>query len=282
MSDEALQAAPVASQPTKRGGFSRVAAWAFDLDGTLILGHQALPGAVDLIAALDRAQVPFLYATNNSSKSKAQYLSELRACGLVAREETVLTSNDVALQTLKSQRHRRVLALCTPAVADEYRRHGLELVDLDATSAPDAVLLTFDTTISYPKLRAATRWIRAGVPFYATNPDLLCPTPDGPIPDCGSFAALLLASTEMLPTVVGKPNGPMAAAICDRLGLPPSSIAFVGDRLYTDVRMANEHRFLSVLTLTGEAGLAGLSESEYRPDVVVADMLELSTHLEGL
>ena len=261
-----------ATPPDER--VAAVAGLAFDLDGTVYLGSQLLPGAGSLLAALATAGLPFLFATNNSSKSAEEYLVRLRAMGLPAERERLLTSNDVAIARLREAGLQRPYLVATPAVVEEYRSQGIDAAE-DDTDVPDCVLLTFDTTLTYAKLRRASDLVRAGLPYLATHPDTVCPTPDGPIPDCGAFIALLAEATGAHPEVLGKPKASMAAAIEARLGLPTQRIAFVGDRLYTDVRMAVEHGFVAILTLTGEAQRTDLPSSPHRPDVVVESLADL-------
>jgi 4-nitrophenyl phosphatase len=257
----------------------RVAAVAFDLDGTVYLSSELLPGARELIDALASAGVPYLFATNNSSKTGEQYVAHLRSLGLRVTRREVLTSNDVAVAYLRGASLGRPYLVATPEVEAEYRAEGIE----PAADHPDSVLLTFDTTLTYEKLRRASDLIRAGLPYLATHPDLVCPTPTGPIPDCGAFVALLHAATGARPTVLGKPESTMALAIRARLGVAESPgegpAAFVGDRLYTDVRMANDHGFLAVLTLTGEATRDDLLASPHVPDLVVEDLTVLHQYL---
>jgi HAD superfamily hydrolase (TIGR01450 family) len=251
-------------------------ALAFDLDGTIYLGSQLLPGALELLAALTASDVPYLFATNNSSKTVEQYVRHLRSLGIPAAREHVVTSNDVAIDFLRGEGWLRPYLVATPEVTLEYERNGLLPTDGD----PDCVLLTFDTTLTYDKLRVATRLIQGGLPYFATHPDRVCPTPDGPIPDCGTFIELLEAPTGRRPQVLGKPERFMAQTISRRLATPPDEIAFVGDRLYTDVRMANEHGFTAILTLTGEARREDARSSAFVPDLIVETLEALHDHLE--
>ena len=262
------------------GHLAAVTGLAFDLDGTVYLGERLLPGSLDLLDALASAGLPFLFATNNSSKSAEEYLERLRAMGLPAERERLLTSNDVAIARLRELGLQRPYLVATPSVVAAYRGHGIDPAETDA-DAPDCVLLTFDTTLTYAKLRRASDLIRAGLPYLATHPDTVCPTPEGPIPDCGAFIALLAEATGARPEVLGKPHPPMAAAIEARLGLPAHRIAFVGDRLYTDVRMAVEQGFVAVLTLTGEAQRTDLATSPHQPHVIVASLAELHVLLRS-
>jgi len=254
-----------------------IAGLAFDLDGTVFLGARLLPGAAALIAALADAGVPYLFATNNSSATGVGYVRRLSALGLPVTRAAVLTSNDVTVGHLRESGLLRPYLVATREVREEYRAAGLD----PATEDPDALVLTFDTSLTYAKLRRAAGLIRAGLPYLATHPDLVCPTPTGPIPDCGAFAALLFEATGRRPLVLGKPERPMAAAIRARLGRAPEAIAFVGDRLYTDVRMANAHGFQAVLTLTGETRVEDLGTSHDVPDLVVDDLGVLHTYLRA-
>lgn len=255
----------------------RVRALGFDLDGTLYLQDRVLPGATELLRLLDERGIRTVFATNNSSRTKAAYVEHLAAMGLPADRERVLTSNDVAAAHLRRQGFGRPFLVASQEVVEEYEGLGLRHTEGDA----DCVLLTFDTTLTYDKLRVADRLVRRGLPYLATHPDLVCPTLDGPIPDCGSFIALLHATTGARPTILGKPEAPMAGLLRERLGVPADEIAFVGDRLYTDVRMANAHGFVSVLTLTGEARPDAVEAGDDRPDVVVDSLEALGSVLRA-
>lgn len=252
--------------------------FALDLDGTVYLGERLLPGAAELVAALAERGSPCVFATNNSSVTGAAYQQRLVDFGIAVERSSIVTSNDVAQHHLLETGISRAYLLATPEVRAEYAERGLRHDPLD----PEAVVVTFDTTLDYAKLRDAVGWILAGRPFFATHPDLVCPTPTGPIPDCGSFIALLESATGRSPQVLGKPNVAMANTIAARLDQPAATIAFVGDRLYTDVRMANENGFFAVLTLTGEATVADLSASPHRPDRVVADLVQLLAELDAI
>lgn len=253
-----------------------VRALAFDLDGTIYLGGQPLPGALELLAALRRHQVPYLFVTNNSSTSSAAYLHKLAGLGLHPDPAQVLTSNDVARRHLLASGMRRPYLLAADEVRLDYADAGL----VHEEDEPDSVLLTFDMTLDFRKLNLATRHIAAGLPYLATHPDVTCPVPDGFLPDTGSFIELFATATGRRPEVLGKPHQGMIDEITRRLQLPPAQIAFVGDRLTTDILMARDAGFTGVLTMTGVTGPAELDSSELQPDVTVSGMDELKSLLE--
>ena len=262
-------------------GSGAAPAVAFDLDGTIYLHEQPLPGAVALVDYLRERRIPYAFATNNSSTSAARYVERLRRMDIAVEQDQVITSNHVAADHIRQTGIRKAFIIATPEVRDEYAAAGLH----HDTTAPEAVLLAFDTSLDYGKIAAAAALLLRGLPYYATHPDLVCPMPGGPIPDCGAFAALFEAATGRTPDVLGKPTPAMAATIRRRLSTPgdaPRSVTFVGDRLYTDIRMANENGFTAVLTLTGEATEADLAASDYRPDLVVRGLDELLAHLSAV
>jgi NagD protein len=145
------------------------------------------------------------------------------------------------------------------------------------------VVVVFDSTLTYPRLCRAAWWIKQGKPYFATNPDRVCPT-DQPtvLVDCGSICAALEAATGRPPAaVMGKPDPGMIRGILHRHALAPENLAMVGDRLYTDIVVADHAGGLGVLVLTGEATAAEAAGFSPAPDLIVADLAELGEHLRA-
>ncbi len=253
-----------------------IKAYAFDLDGTLYIGSSLLPGALELLDQLDRFGLPYLYATNNSSLASSEYAAKLRNLGL-PHGERLLTANDTMIRTLRERSISRIHLLASPEVAEDYTAAGIEW----ASPTPEAVVLTYDKTFTYDKAQRAIAWLHRGLPFFATNPDLVCPHPTGPIPDCGSLAAMLETATGRTPDYTGKPSAVYAATILARLDVPAAEIAFVGDRLYTDIRLARDHGMFGIATLTGECRRVDLTDTAFAPDLVVDDMTALVPWVES-
>ena len=244
----------------------------FDLDGTVYLGGRLIPGAKETLARLAKtSKVCFL--TNNSSKSKAEYLQKLHSLGLDCDERHLISSLDSAVRFLqKSGRTQKVFALATPGVKAELAERGIELVEEGA----ETVLATYDTAMTYQSLTNCCLQLRVGAFFCATHPDLNCPSERGPLPDLGSLFALIEASTGRKPDVVcGKPFPLMAETVRERFGLDPAEIAMVGDRLTTDIPFGLENGFFTVLVLTGESDRAMLEASGLRPHAVLESLNEL-------
>jgi HAD superfamily hydrolase (TIGR01450 family) len=253
----------------------KILCFLLDMDGTIYLGDQLLPGAHEFIQLLSRGDIQTFFLTNNSSRSRVDYVEKLKKLGLEVSAERILTSGEAAASTLACRDEgARIYLVGTPSLQREFLDHGFELSDED----PDTVVLGFDTTLTYEKLARLCSLVRQGTPYIATHPDLNCPTAVGPIPDIGATIAFVEASTGRVPDeIIGKPFQPMLEVILARTGLSPSQICMVGDRLYTDIAMG-QHGLRTVLVLSGETQTEDLVESPFKPDLVVngiGDLVQL-------
>ncbi len=250
-----------------------------DRDGTLAVSGKQLPGAQRFIDGLRRRGARLFVMTNNSSKTRRQHLDGLRRCGVQVSAEEILLSTDVAADYLITSGLRRVYWVATDEVGEYLRtEHGLEF----ESEKPSAVLLTYDTTLDYGKLSAVTRHLQHGVRYFATHADLVCPDIDGPLPDVGTFIELLRLTTGRIPEMVfGKPHRSMVDAGLARAGGSYRDAVVIGDRLYTDIAVAEGTEMLSVLVLSGETSRAQYEGQERRADIVVRDLERLRQVLEG-
>ena len=254
-----------------------------DMDGTIYLGGSLLPHTLPFFAALNRLRIGHSFVTNNCSRSRAEYVHHLREIGIEAEAESILTSAHATIHHLRQDvpGAKRLFVLGSPGLNDDFRLAGFEIVD----DRPDTVIVGFDMGLTYDRLARAAYWISRGLPYVATHPDRVCPT-DRPIvlPDCGAICSLLETATGRRPDAVpGKPNRLMLDAAIAQHGLAAQEVALVGDRLYTDIRMAREAGALAVLTLTGETKRTDIEgcPAGQRPDVVVADLGEFANLVEG-
>lgn len=223
-------------------------AFLLDIDGTTLLGSDALPGAIEFVTDLRARGIPFLWLTNNTSLSSAGWLARLAAAGLEPKPAEIYTAGDATVDYLLAlDPVPRVHLVGTEALRLAFGQAGLVLSDED----PEVVVLGYDTELTYAKIRRAALLLQHGLPFYATHPDRTCPTPDGPIPDVGSFLAMFEAACDRTAQVLGKPQAAMARGALGRLGVQPADAVMVGDRLETDIRMARAAGLVSCLVLTG-------------------------------
>ncbi len=250
-----------------------------DLDGTLYRGGRLLPDALPFLDRLRRLGVGRTFLTNNTSQSKADYVTKLRKFGIPAGEADIYTPADSAITYVRDRLPgvRALAVLGTPSLCRQFTEAGFAVV----WDAPQAVVVGFDTTLAYERLCKTAYWIAQGLPFIATHPDRVCPTDDPTVlVDCGSICACLTAATGREPVVLGKPDPGILLDLAGRLGLAPAELAMVGDRLYTDVAMAHAAGVPAVLVLTGEATAADVAAAPAPPDLVLADVGELGERLE--
>ena len=245
---------------------------ALDMDGTIYNGSTLFPYTIGFLENLRKSGIGYSFLTNNPSKSTADYLKHLENMGIPASREEMYTSALGTIDYLKSHQPevKRLFILGTPSMIREFEDAGFESAADDANDRPDAVIVGFDTTLVYSRLCRAAYWISQKLLYIATNPDWVCPT-DKPVVlvDCGSICACLEGATKRKPDmVVGKPDPGMLDGILHRYGLKPSQIAMVGDRLYTDVKMAHNANALGVLVLSGEATMEDTFHSDVIADVI--------------
>ncbi|HVL52719.1 MAG TPA: HAD-IIA family hydrolase [Vitreimonas sp.] len=251
------------------------AGYVFDLDGTLYLGEDLLPGARETVATLREQGSRVAFLTNKPLELPAAYAAKLTELGIPARPDDVVSSTDALLRYLRLHAPgARIFPVAEPLVADLLEADGHTITD--DPSRIQIVVVSFDRTFDYQKLLVAYRAVRLGARLIATNPDPYCPTPDGGLPDCAAIlAAIETASGGRAEAVVGKPSGHMAEAVLARLGLPAGETLLVGDRLLTDVRMAQVAGMSSALVLSGATTRADVDASPVQPDFVISSVADL-------
>ena len=253
-----------------------------DMDGTIYLDRKLFSTTLPFLALLERLGIGFTFVTNNCSRSRAEYVEHLGRMGIEVDIEAVCTSAQATVHYLKRERPgvKRLFVLGTSGLNEDLRQGGYEIVD----GRPEAVVVGFDTELTYARLARTAWWIAQQLPYIATHPDRVCPTNEPLVlPDCGAICALLETATGRRPDAIpGKPSPAMLQAIIDKHDLRPAETALVGDRLYTDIRMGRDAGALAVLTLTGEATAADADAAPpgERPHLVVADLDELGRRIE--
>jgi len=247
-----------------------------DLDGTTYLGDRLLPGAEEFYDTVRARGKRVLYITNNSSRSPEQYRAKLRALGIPVRDNEVLTSGEATIAYLKQKGCRSVFPLATAEFRRMMAEAGFELDE----QKPDYVVLGFDTELTYEKLRKGCLLLLAGARFVASNPDVVCPTADGPVPDAGSMMALIETATGRRPeTVAGKPNPLMLDLALKRLQVSGGAAAIIGDRLSTDIAMAEHAGVTSILVLSGVTRPEDVEGSRYKIDYVLESLARVASML---
>lgn len=255
---------------------ARVRHVALDMDGTIYLGARLFDFTKGFLASLTEMGIGYSFLTNNPTRSIADYLAKLERLGIEASPEQMYTTSTATIEYIKATMPavRTLFTVGTPSMEAEFRAAGFELTAADAHGKPDALVVAFDTTLTYDKLCRAAWLATQGVPYIATNPDRVCPTDlDTVLVDCGSLCKAIEHATGREPDIViGKPNPDMLTGIRRRHGLAPDEIAMCGDRIYTDVAMAFNAGALGVLVLSGETTLDTALAAERMPDVIARDI----------
>jgi HAD superfamily hydrolase (TIGR01450 family) len=259
---------------------ARLKALLLDLDGTLYLGDRLFPWTPDFLAVLRRRGLKRIFMTNNSSRNAVTYAEKLRRLGVEATPDEIITSGQSAMLYLRDHPElKRLFVLGTDALADEVRQGGREVVQDNA----DAVLVGYATNLTFAALSAAAIELQHGARFLATHPDRVCPDPRGFLPDCGAMCACLTTATGRTPEeVFGKPSPWMLRLALERAGVAPHEMALVGDRLYTDIRMAVESGMPAILVLSGETSRCDLAASPVQPDFIFDDVGALGRALAAI
>ncbi|MBC8506373.1 MAG: HAD-IIA family hydrolase [Anaerolineales bacterium] len=251
----------------------------FDMDGTIYLGGQLLPGARDLVAYLREQSIPYYFLTNNSSRSKKDYAKKLCGLRIHVSENEIFTSGEAtAIYLQKEIKGNRVYVVGTPSLEKEFEEFGFEL----EKEKPDVVVLGFDTTLTYDKIWKLCDFVRDDIPYIATHPDINCPTETGFMPDIGAMMAMIASSTGRHPDViVGKPHKPIVDAILEKTGFEPAQLAMVGDRLYTDIALGKAG-IKTILVLSGEAKREDIPSAPVQPNLVLENVGGLLVLLKDL
>ena len=257
---------------------------ALDMDGTIYKGNTVFPYTVLFLERLKKMGIGYSFLTNNPSKSITDYLKHLENMGIQATADELYTSAQATINHLKKQLPvaKHLFILGTPSMIEEFEKAGYISTSCDLSDEPDAVVVGFDTTLTYSRLCRAAWWIKCEKPYFATNPDWVCPT-DQPVVlvDCGSICAALEKATCRKPDVtLGKPKPEMLDGILHRHGLQSFEVAMVGDRVYTDILMAHQAGAFGVLVLSGEATLAGAQNACPQPDVTLQNIGQLGELIE--
>ena len=252
-----------------------------DLDGTLYLDERLFDGAADFLRAIRSRGGTYRFLTNNSSRGAESYVEKLRRLGVEAETSDFLTSVDALIAHLHARgMAEKLLYVCgTQSMKRQLTQAGLRLTD-DRDAAVDALVMGFDTELTFQKLEDACILLNRGADYLATNPDWVCPTWYGFVPDCGSVCQMLTNATGRRPTFIGKPQPAMAELAMRRTGFGPSETVLIGDRVYTDIACAVNAGIDSILVLSGEGTREDVEKFGVRPTWIYDDIAAVYREME--
>ena len=244
-----------------------------DMDGVLYRGDKPLPGLHAFFAFLRERSLPFVLATNNSSRTPQEYVEKLASMGVQIAPERVLSSGQATARVLAREYPPGtcVHVFGSPALRQAMIEEGFVLADEEV----ELVVASLDRDVTYDKLKRATLLIRGGAHFVATNLDPTYPSDEGLLPGTGALIAALRTASEVKPRVIGKPEPTMFHLAMAQMGARPETTATIGDRVDTDILGGQRAGLITICVLSGSSNRAEAEASS--PDFIfdgIPDMLD--------
>lgn len=248
--------------------------WLLDLDGTVYLGEQLIPGAAETIAALRGEGRRVAFLSNKPLQTRDDYAAKLTRLGVPAAADDVINSSLVLARHLRAlDPGAPVYVIGEPPMRAEMAAHGFEVRDDERVRW---VVIAFDRTFTYAKLNTALQAVRGGARLIATNPDRTCPVEGGEIPDCAGMIAAVEAVTDTkVETIVGKPSPIILEVALRALGCAAHESVIVGDRVETDMAMGKQLGLATILVLSGVTRSDDPRIAALAPDHVLRSVREL-------
>ena len=250
-----------------------------DMDGTLYLDDDLFPHCLDFLQAIRERGGDYLYLTNNSSKSVDKYVEKMERIGIHAVPEEFFTSTDASCVYLREHYHgNKLYALGTASFRDQLKNAGFPVTD-HLEDGIDGLIMGYDTELTYQKLDDACRLLTLNpeIMYVATNPDWVCPTAYGYVPDCGSVSQMIYNATKRKPYFIGKPEPAIAQLAMAKKGAAADETVLIGDRIYTDIACGVNAGITTVLVFSGETTREDWAKSEVKPTFTcqsIADIWE--------
>jgi len=243
-----------------------------DMDGVIYRGSDVIPGAIEFIRALRENDIPFLFLTNNSSRTQRDVATKLVRMGFDVEERHIYTCAMATASFLARQKSMgTAFVIGEGGLLNALYAHGYSIVDHD----PDYVVIGEGRSFNFEMVETAVLMVSAGAKLIATNPDPNCPTPEGIRPGCGAIASMIETATGIKSFSVGKPSPIMMRAARKELGLTADETTMIGDTMETDILGAGQMGYRTILVLSGGTQESDLSRYAYRPDVIAESIGEL-------
>lgn len=238
-----------------------------DMDGTLYLGNNLFPRVHEFLTEIKNRGGRYIFMTNNSSKSADKYVEKLAGLGIEATTDDFLTSADATAMYLEKKDHKLIYVLGTSSFTDQLRSAGFP-VTTELSDDIDCLCMGFDTELTFKKLDDACRILKNDVEYIATNPDYVCPTEYGYVPDCGSVTDMLFNASGKRPHVIGKPNTDMPLLALEKYGYTAEETVIIGDRIYTDIACGVNAGIGTAFVLSGEGVVSDIEKYGVKPEFI--------------
>lgn len=242
-----------------------------DMDGTIYLDENLFEGVTEFLEHIKKSGGKYMFLTNNSSKSVDKYIEKMDKLGIKTTDEDFLTSTDASVLFLKKKNYNKIYAFGTTSFKQQLKKAGLPITDKLEENI-DCLMMGFDTELTFQKLEDACILLNKEVDYIATNPDWVCPTYYGYVPDCGSVSQMLKNATGRWPQFIGKPQPEMVNLAVENSPFEKEEAVLIGDRLYTDIACGVNAGISTVFVLSGEGTMEDLEKSEVKPEFVFKDI----------
>ena len=251
-----------------------------DMDGTIYLDNDLFDGTIDFLNEVKRKGGKYLFVTNNSSKSTDAYVQKLKRIGIDADEDDFLTSTDATCLYLDNNyKGKKFYAFGTESFVSQLRDYGVN-VTTELDDDIYGIVMGNDSELTFKKLEDACILLgRENMVYIATNPDWVCPTSFGYVPDCGSVAEMLNRATGKVPVFIGKPKPEMLLLAMEKYGFTRDETLMVGDRVYTDIASGYNANVDTVLVLSGEGTRADAENTDTKPTYIMENIREVYSNI---
>lgn len=249
-----------------------------DMDGTIYLDNDLFDGTLDFLDYVKEIGGRYIFMTNNSSKSVDKYIEKLASLGIDAKADDFLTSTNATVLYLKNKSYKKIYAFGTSSFKEQLKNADLPVTDVLEDDI-DCLCMGFDTELTFQKLEDACILLNRGVDYIATNPDWVCPTWYGFVPDCGSVSEMLFNATKRRPYFIGKPQPTMAELAMQKTGFSKEETVVMGDRMYTDIACGVNAGISTIFVLSGEGTMEDVQKSEFKPKFIYENIRKICEDL---
>lgn len=255
-----------------------------DMDGTVYLGDQLFDGVLETFEYFKRHNINFVFMTNNSSHDLEFYEEKMKRMGVECSKDNFYSSIEVTLEYLKKKNAHKIYVLGNECLKKKLKKCFEIVAKYDKNTKIDAVVCGFNTELVYQDLKDACLYLQTqDCEFLATNGDYRCPIENGLyIPDCGGMIEWMRLCTGKTARVLGKPDPEIINQLMNKWGVKKEETICIGDRLYTDIKVAVNAGIDSVCVLSGESTLEDIKAYESKPTFILDSIKDLPQLLDKL
>ena len=246
-----------------------------DMDGTIYLDNDLFDGTLDFLSTVKASGGKYLFVTNNSSKSTEAYVEKLGKIGIEASADDFLTSTDATCLYLKRYVGKKFYVSGTKSFESQLKASGV-ITTTDVEDNIFGIVMGNDTELTFKKLDDVSRLLtERELVYIATNPDWVCPTSYGYVPDCGAVAEMIKRATGKSPTFIGKPKPEMLLLAMEKFGYSKEESVMIGDRVYTDIASGYNAGIDTIFVLSGEGTMKDAEQSDTPPTYIFENIREV-------